>query len=109
MFLQIASRAIDLRRRLLNRAAVPARPRKGKVIALLPRDVFVAEDQDIVPANHEQVAQLFAVALEEIRVGPEIEEDLVRERGKILLGRRESDPTLDNGHGGATIESALSL
>jgi hypothetical protein len=78
---------------------------KAKIIALWPYDVLVAEDQDIVPADHEQVARFFAVALEEIRVGPEIEEDPVRERGQIPLGRRESDPTLDNGHGGATVRA----
>jgi hypothetical protein len=55
-FSQIASRAADLCHRPLNRAAVPARPGKADVITGRPTDVFDAEDQDIVAANHEQVA-----------------------------------------------------
>src|SRR6516165_2197517 len=105
MFSQIAGSAVKLLHGVLNGATVPSRPRKLNVTALLPSDVLVAEDQNIVPADHKQVAQLFPIALEQIWVGPEIEENLVCECGKLFFGWGESDPAFDNGHTGATVRA----
>ena len=49
-------------------------------------NVFVAEDQYVITADHKQIAELLAGAPENIGPRPEVKERAVRKLGKSLLG-----------------------
>jgi len=104
-----ALRTADLCGGLVNGALVPALPRKI-VISLRPCDGLVAEDEDVVAADHKKIAQLLPITLavrlpidEHVGIGSQVQKAAVTKLCQVLFRRRAAFCPHDGGPCGTVI------
>jgi hypothetical protein len=85
--------AVDLYHRRLDGLPVEPRPRDLDGLVVLVLDMLIAEDDHVIAANHQLVAQLLPVSLatlllvvEQVRVGPQVQKGLLAQVRKQTFG-----------------------